>query len=238
LGVLVENKLWRNKLFVFRDRFDAGITLASFLLKHNVDYDLVIAIPAGGVPVGIEIARLKRCKLYLAITRKILYPWTTEAGFGAVSWMGEVEVNRGITEVTMISDADIDRSIKRAFRSIEKRMELFKEYLPPKDLGNQKVVIVDDGLATGYTMLVTVRSIKKLNPGKIIVAVPTSSESAINMIIDEVDYIYVINLRTGLFYAVADAYKYWRDLSEEEVLEMVRKYYEWLKSGSPRYVRQ
>ncbi|HDD64331.1 MAG TPA: phosphoribosyltransferase, partial [Thermoprotei archaeon] len=71
MGVLVENKLWRNKLFVFRDRFDAGITLASFLLKHNVDYDLVIAIPAGGVPVGIEIARLKRCKLYLAITRKI-----------------------------------------------------------------------------------------------------------------------------------------------------------------------
>ncbi len=218
MGEIIEEWSLRNKVHVFENRFDAGRKLADFLLDNDIEFDLVLAIPNGGVAVGLEIAKKLEKELKVAIVRKATYPWTTEAGFGAVSWTGEVELE---TEaVKMLSKEEVEASVARAKKSVEERLKLFKDFLPG-DLKNLRVVIVDDGLATGYTMLVAVKSVRKLGAREVVVAVPTSSEGAARMVAESADLLLVLNLRSSFFYAVADAYKRWRDLLELEVLNLL-----------------
>nr|NIM44243.1 phosphoribosyltransferase [Nitrososphaeria archaeon] len=91
------------------------------------------------------------------------------------------------------------------------------------DLGGKIVLLVDDGLASGFTMLAAARSVRKREPEKIVIAVPTASLGAINLLKTEVDEIVCLNIRTGPVFAVADAYKDWYDLSDEEVIEVLQK---------------
>ena len=218
MSKLIEDRKLRDKVNVFRDRFYGGKVLARLLNKIDIKLDVVIAIPAGGIPVGIEVARHFNIDLKVAIVRKILFPWTSEAGFGAVSWTNKIFYkNPGLNK------EELEKCIENALKSVEKRMKLFKKYLPSK-IENKNIVLVDDGLATGYTMYVAVDSIKDMGVKNIVVGAPTSSIHAINILLDKVDYIVVPNIRTSPIFAVADAYTYWRDLTEIEVLNILEKY--------------
>ena len=123
-----------------------------------------------------------------------------------------------------LSAEEYERSLSRARRSVEERAELFREYLPPGDLSGLRTMVVDDGLATGYTMLAAVKTVRELGVREVVVAVPTASYDSIELLLERVDTLAVLNLRTGLPYAVADAYKRWRDLTEAEVLELLRRF--------------
>ena len=219
MGELIEHVELRDKYAVFEDRGDAGRRLAVFLRERGVKGDLVLAIPNGGVAVGAEVSISLGLRLAVAVTRKITFPWTTEAGFGAVSWTGEVEVDA--SALRYLGEGEYEKCLSRVRRSVEERVRMFKEFLPPSSLAGVSVLLVDDGLATGYTMLVAVKTVKKLGAGEVTVAVPTASQGAVELLLRHVDRLVVLNLRTGLPYAVADAYKFWRDLSEHEVLAML-----------------
>ncbi len=224
--MLIEEVSLREKTGLFRDRKEAGELLGAFLLQNKIMGNHVLVIPSGGIPVGIGVARKLRAKISVCVVRKILYPWTSEAGFGALSWNKVRVIDYEAARWASLSQNEIEESIKQAEESIKQRTKTYSRFLPPPSLKGKKIILVDDGLATGYTMLAAVRSAKKLAPLKTIVAVPTASDKAIELLTQEAVWIVTLNVRSSRYFAVADAYIKWRDLPEKETLVLLEKYSE------------
>lgn len=214
---IIEEHDLREKVKVFRDRFHAGKLLAEKLQEYSqLKNVIVLAIPAGGVPVGYVIAKELDIPIDMVIVRKAQIPWNTEAGFGAVTWDGVTVLNELLIDQLGLTEEDIEESIYETKKNIEKRLRKFRGNKPLPELEDKAIILVDDGLATGFTMLAAVMSLRKNLPKKIIVAIPTASLGAIDLLRSEVDEIVCLNIRSGSF-AVADAYENWYDLTDEEV---------------------
>lgn len=220
---LIEDPSLKDKIYVFKDRYDAGRMLALRLEHYRGADALILAIPSGGVPVAAEISAALGLPLDLIITRKLQIPFNREAGFGAVSPDGEIVLNEVLLQHLRLTDAEVDAEIKRALDLIKKREGLFRKGRPLPDVGGKIAIIVDDGLASGYTMLAAVRFIKKQAPRKIVVAVPTGLERTLRHALEEVDEVVCLNVRSGSAFAVAEAYRTWYDLSDDEVLSLVKR---------------
>jgi predicted phosphoribosyltransferase len=220
---IVEEPSFRFKRFVFRDRVHAGELLAYKLRKLVGRGTVVLAVPSGGVPVGCVVAEKLHVPLNVILVKKIPIPGETEAGFGAVTLDGELTLNERLVNSLGLTGEDIDSLASQVRFELQRRFETFGKLKPPLKLRDKTVVLVDDGLASGYTMLASVKSVKKKGPRKIIVAVPTGSSHAVQLISPNVDTIVCLNIRADLFFAVADAYKTWYDLSDDEVIEFLRE---------------
>jgi predicted phosphoribosyltransferase len=223
MSEIIEDEEYRDKTRVFKDRRHAGKLLAERLRDYQGDPDsIVIAIPAGGVPVAYMIATQLNLPLDVAITRKLHVPWNPEAGFGAVTWNNIVEVNEPLANQLGLSPSQIAQVIEKEREMIKKRRNFYdREEFP--DLEGKHPILVDDGLASGFSMMTTAKAVKVYKPSSITVAVPTAPLSSINRVAPLVDEIYCLNIRTGMFFAVASAYEIWYDLTDEEVLEYLRK---------------
>jgi len=219
---LREYTRYRNRVHVFKDRRDAGRLLGEMLAKYQDAGTLVLALPSGGVPVGVEVAKALNAALDLLIVRKIQVPDNPEAGFGAVSPDGAKIINEGFLAMLSLSNEAVEAQINKAMESVIHRNSLFRKSMPYTSFKGKTVIVVDDGLASGYTMLAAIRFVKRDKPQKVIVAVPTSSARAIDFILAEVDELFCANIRTGPFFAVAEAYRNWYDLTDEEILEYMR----------------
>lgn len=221
---VIDEPAYRDRKLVFKDRLHAGELLASKLQGHirreNVQ---LLAIPAGGVPVGFAVATRLRAPLDVVIVRKIQIPWTPEAGFGAIAWDGTVVLNEVLVTELGLSTELVRWCISRTQETIHRRLEKFRGNKPLPELKNKTVALIDDGLASGFTMLTAVKSVKKRKPKKLIVAVPTASQSAIQLVASNIDKLICLNVRGGPIFAVADAYQKWYDLSDEEVMEFLGK---------------
>lgn len=221
---VIEEPAYRNRKLVFKDRLHAGELLASKLQGHisreNVQ---LLAIPAGGVPVGFAVATRLRAPLDVVIVRKIQIPWSPEAGFGAIAWDGTVVLNEVLVTELGLSTELVRWCISRTQETIRRRLEKFRGNKPLPELKNKTVALIDDGLASGFTMLTAVKSVKKRKPKKLIVAIPTASQSAIQLVAPNIDKLICLNVRGGPIFAVADAYQKWYDLSDEEVMEFLGK---------------
>ena len=222
MGRLIEDLALRNKIRVFRDRAEAGKLLAE-KLKHLASSDtIILAIPAGGVPVGYEIANGNALLMDVLIVRKIQIPGNPEAGFGALGPDGEAIFNERLLRNLMLTDEELNRQVEKTKAVLEKRNRAYRGDSPFPDLKNKVVVVVDDGLASGYTMLEAVNFVKRKQAEKVIVAVPTASESSINLLLPEADEIYCLNIREFYPFAVAEAYMKWYDAEDEEVISLLR----------------
>ncbi len=220
---LIEEASFRDKDFVFKNREEAGKLLAEKLVKYTGIDTFVFAIPSGGIPVAWFVAKKLGSGFDLVISRKIQFPYNPEAGFGAVSFDGEIILNKSLIKNFPLEEEVINQQISKAFREAKIKDEMFRGSKRFPDIKGKTVIVVDDGLASGYTMLAALKSIKKRKPKKLIVAVPTGNSSAINLVKPEVDEIYCLNVRDRFIFAVADAYDEWHDVSEEEALKWLRK---------------
>jgi putative phosphoribosyl transferase len=219
MGIIIDDPRLRDKRFVFSDRHDAGKKLGALIKSRGLLQEpVVIAIPAGGVPVGVEIARILHAAIGLAIVRKIQIPGNTEAGFGAVSWDGHVLINEQLRATLGLSQRDVDTAISATRRNIRDRIARYTQGRPFPDLKKKWVILTDDGLASGYTMLAAITSIRPMHPERVLVAIPTSSVSSAERIVQEVDEVICLNIRSGQRFAVAEAYRRWYDLDDFEVL--------------------
>lgn len=221
MGKLIEDATLRNISDVFEDRSHAGKLLAAELLRYRGTDSIVLAIPSGGVPVALEIAETVELPLDLIIVRKLQNPYDPESGFGAASPNGLVIVNNGLVRQLGLSQADIERQVKKTMETIRRRNHLFRTGQPFPDVENKTVILVDDGLASGYTMLAAVRFVKKAKPARTVVAVPTGAKRTVDMVLPEVDELVCLNVRSGATFAVADAYGNWYDLDDEEVSSLL-----------------
>lgn len=220
---IIEEKSFRSKRHVFEDRYHAGKLLADKLKEHKEKNVIVLAIPSGGVPVGYAVSERLGAPLDLAVVRKITIPWNPEAGFGAVTPDGTVVLNQLLVERLGLRKEEIEKCTSQTLRDLKRRLLKFRGDKPFPDLKGKTAIIVDDGLASGYTMLAAILSTKKYEPKRLIVAVPTAPPSSIERISPYVDEIVCLNIRAELFFAVADAYITWYDLEEEEVMEYLDK---------------
>ncbi|MBE0425336.1 MAG: phosphoribosyltransferase [Nitrospirae bacterium] len=223
MNKLIEEPLLREKLHVFRDRKKAGRLLAEKLKKYRYTDTVVMGIPSGGVPVAAEISGYLNFPMDLIIVRKIQIPFNPEAGFGAMDPDGGIILNEKLLSRLYITEDEIKKQINRTKEVIKKRNQLFRGERSFTSMKNKNVILADDGLASGFTMLAATRFFRRKHPSKIIVAVPTASEKTVDFILPETDELVCLNIRSGFPFAVADAYINWYDLSDEEVLDILRK---------------
>ncbi len=207
---------------LFRDRKDAGQKLAQALQKYKDRDDvIVLAIPRGGVEVGLEIAKYLHSDFDMIICRKLPYPFNPESGFGAICEDGSLFINEQALDG--LTSRDIRQIIAEQVEEIKRRIAILRNKRPLKNLKDKIVILTDDGIAMGSTMHAAIEMIKKLHPKKIVVAAPTASPQAVQRFSQMVDEVVVLYAPFP-FYAVADAYENWYDVSDEEVLSLLQKY--------------
>ena len=224
MGEVIFDENLKERLHVFKDRFHAGELLAEMLERNlSLEDATLLAIPAGGIPVGYEIACRLNIPMDVVIVRKLQIPWDPEAGFGAISSDGEIVLNEMLVKRLGLNEEVVEEVAEKTLRIVRDRSGKFRRVEPMLEIRGKTAILVDDGLASGYTMLAAIRSARKRNPRRVVVAVPTGSTTAIELVSKEVDKILCLNIRGGPFFAVADAYREWRDLTDEEVVEILKR---------------
>jgi len=212
---------FRNRTAVFRSREHAGEILSEMLMQYKNTEAIVFAIPAGGVPVGAVVASKLQIPLDIAVVSKITLPWNTEAGYGAVAFDGTVRLNEDMISRIGLKEEIIEAGIEQTRNKVRKRVAEFRGGKPPIQAAGRPAVLVDDGIASGFTMLVAVEALRKAGANRIIVAVPTANLNAVEFMLPNVEEVYCANLRNEWAFAVADAYQHWSDVGEEEVTELL-----------------
>ena len=219
--MLIENEELRNQNRVFTDRSGAGFQLAEMLREVVEPDSLGLAIPSGGVPVGLAIARTLGLDFDLVLVRKLQIPWNTEAGFGSVNMDADIILNEHLLSLLNLSGDQVERQVKTTMTTIEERNRKFRQNKQFPVIAGRAVILVDDGLASGYTMRAAIAYVRKRSPAAITVAVPTGSADTVNMLLQEVDTLCCLNIRESYPYAVAAAYRNWYDLEDEDVLALL-----------------
>jgi len=203
---------------LFRDRTDAGRRLAERLLEYESRGAVVLAIPRGGVPVGFEVAKRLNARFDVIIPRKIPIPWTPEAGFGAITADGTMVLNENMVRSLDLSEEEIQQAAEEVRQEIIRRTSEYRADRPPEDVKGKSVIVVDDGLASGYTMLAAIESLRKHEPSGIVVAVSVASAGAARLVAPKADKLVALVISGRLPFAVAEFYMQWRDLTDQEVV--------------------
>ncbi|MHA2296213.1 MAG: phosphoribosyltransferase [Candidatus Hodarchaeales archaeon] len=225
--MIIEDNSLRNKYRVFPDRQSAGRRLSNSL--KNQEIDLILAIPNGGVPVAEPLVMdHEQVEFSLLLIRKIQLPWSTEAGFGAVTPDGQVFFNQQMLDRLHLKDKAIDRQVGAARDAIAQRQQ---EYgLESYDVKNRIVLLVDDGIASGFSMIAGATWLREKGAKEVVVGVPTAPLDSLKRIKTRVDNIYCLNVRTLYPFAVADAYEYWYDVPSTEVRQILRRIHDYHES--------
>jgi predicted phosphoribosyltransferase len=221
---IIENPELHDQRGVFADRREAGEALAELMQPYRDTQALVLGIPAGGVPVAAMLAERMDWPLDVAVVSKITLPWNTEVGFGAVAFDGTVEINGHMVDRVNVSREEIESETAVTRDKVSQRLELFRGDRPLPDLSGRVSVLVDDGLASGFTLRVAATALRNCGAEEIWIAVPTAHAESIMAVRTLAEKVFCPNVREGYPYAVADAYRNWCDIDPEEAMEPLRKH--------------
>ena len=204
----------------FRDRVEAGRKLAALLVKYKNQGAVVYALPRGGVPVAKEIARELDCPLDLVIIRKIGHPGNPEYALGAVTEDGQLVVDE--KDLGMVDPEWFEAEKTRQMQEAKRRRELYLKGKEPLSPAGKIAILVDDGIATGSTMLVAVKKIKQENPRKVVVAVAVSPKETAQRFAGEVDDFVAVTIPEIFWGAIGYYYDDFSQVSDEEVITMLK----------------
>jgi predicted phosphoribosyltransferase len=202
---------------MFRDRIDAGLQLAKKLKKYLNDPGIILAVPRGGVVVAYAVAKELGFPMSLILVKKLGHPVNKEYAIGAVSLTDEFVIPHAEA-----SQEYVDEEIDRIRKGLKKMYPKFSADDEVKDLKGKTLIVIDDGMATGNTLLVTVRMLKQREPSKIIVAVPVASADAVQKISREVDEVVTV-LIPEVFYGVGAFYENFEQVTDNEVVYYLEK---------------
>ena len=208
---------------IFENRHDAGRKLAEHLTQYQSKPVVVLAIPNGGVPIGLEVARALNAELDVVISRKIPMPLSPEGGFGAIADDGTMILNEEIVKKIGLTMSQIDYEANKVRAVIKQRTLLYRGNRPLTRVLGKTVIVIDDGLASGITMKAAVESIRHRRPKEIIVAVPTASTTALASMYGVADRI-VTSAKGEPPFAIADYYRHWYDVPDDEVVKILENW--------------
>lgn len=217
---------------LFHDRIEAGQMLARKLKCQAFDpKPLVLALPRGGVPVAFQIARILQADLDIFLVRKIGVPGQEELAMGAIASGGTGVVNRPMIAELGITTAEVERVMAHERHEIQRRERIYREGRPALSIRGRTVILVDDGLATGASMLAAVQAVRAQQPGRIIIAVPVAPAGGCEQFRrhreggnDANDANHVICLHTPEpFYSVGVWYEDFSQTSDADVQKLLRE---------------
>lgn len=216
---------WRsfNRGSVFRDRQDAGRRLAERFIEHPPTGDvIVLGLPRGGIPVAYEIAKALKAPLDVLVVRKLGAPFNPELAIGAIGPRGVVFLNEQVIGMLHISEDTLESIRAREQAVLSERERIYRRASEPLEVEGRTVIVVDDGIATGATMMAAVQALAQLKPARTIVAVPTASVEAYTQL--ERLGIDVVALHTPEPYiAVGAWYQHFEQTSDQEVVDLLAK---------------
>lgn len=213
-------------LRAFRNRQDAGIKLAEFLESKYQSLDpLIIGIPRGGVEVAYYVAQKLNAELSLIVSKKLPFPGQPEYGFGAVSEEGSVYVSE--QRRNGLSENVVAQLIERQKREVENRVLKYREGKAIPDMKDRTVILVDDGIATGVTLVPVVELCRKKGAAKVVIAAPVSGLNY-DEHLEEADAIEILVQPTS-FYAVGQVYDEFGDFDDQRLVELLDMSKDWRK---------
>jgi putative phosphoribosyl transferase len=205
----------------FRDRHDAGRFLAEQLAEfRRADNLLVLALPRGGVPVGWEVAAALQAPLDVFLVRKLGVPRWPELAMGALASGGLVVLNDHVVADLGISSEALQSVVGRESAELQRRERAYRGDRPPAHLHGRVVIVVDDGIATGASVLAAVRAVQAAEPARTVVAVPVGPLSACRKIAQEADEVVCATMPAA-FDAVGQSYIDFRQVTDDEVRDLL-----------------
>ncbi len=206
---------------LFKNRLEAGVKLAEKLKKFaKYPNAIILALPRGGVVVGAVVAENLKLPLDLVVPRKIGAPMNPEYAIGAITETGEAVWNE--EERASVNPQYLERTVAEELAEAKRRLKTYRGNLPPLDLKDKTVILVDDGIATGFTMRAAIKSVAARKPRKLVVAVPVSSKDAAEEIKKQVDEFIALDLPL-FFGAVGSFYEVFDQTSDEEVVALIKQ---------------
>jgi putative phosphoribosyl transferase len=206
----------------FLDRRDAGARLAMALERFKEHKPVILALPRGGVPVAFEVARALEAELDLLLVRKIGAPGHRELAIGAVvdGRNPQLVLNREIIAHASPPPGYIEAEQKRELAEIERRRQLYRGAEPPPDLKGRKVIVIDDGIATGATMKAALRGVRQNAPRRLVLAVPVAPPDTLQALAAECDEVVCLSAPEW-FHAVGSHYVDFAQTTDEEVVSLL-----------------
>lgn len=221
--VLIDRNEEKGDSMIFHDRNDAGRQLLPLLESFRTQNNLIIlGLARGGVVVAYEVAKGLNAPLNVVVPRKIGSPGNPELAIGAIMEDGEGVFNDRIIRLLHVSQDYIIDEIEKEKTKAHQRLSLFRKNAPLPNLKNSTVILVDDGIATGATMLAAIKSIRKSGAEKIIVAVPVAAPESLSLIEHEVDNVICLYAPDDLG-AIGYYYENFDQTEDSEVLKLIEK---------------
>ena len=206
---------------LFVDRVDAGRRLAGLLEALSEEHPVIVALPRGGVPVAAQVAGALRSPLQILVVRKLGAPFNPELALGAIAEGGTAVVNRNLTERTDVTEEQLQEILDREQSELRRRATVYRSGQEPLDVRGRTVIVVDDGMATGLTVLAAVRALRARGAQRIVVAVPVASTEAVSLLDRAADAVVCHTVPEQLS-SVGQWYRDFDQVSDTEVIELLR----------------
>jgi putative phosphoribosyl transferase len=216
----------RKGKMMFRDRKDAGERLAAQLLPFKDKAPVVLALPRGGVAIGFEIARLLGAPLDVVLVRKIGVPWQPELALGALADCGggtpEIFIDERMQKALDIPPDYVRDETARQLAELERRRQIYCAGRPPVEIGGRTAIVVDDGIATGATMRVALRAVRRRGPAFLVLAAPVAAADTLAALASEADQTVCVAAPKGLG-AIGYYYEDFHQMSDDEVTDLLAR---------------
>lgn len=209
---------------IFENRREAGRQLAMALINRGYkgENTLVLGIPRGGLVVADEVAKALSAILEVIIARKLRAPYRPELGIGAVVDGNHILLNEELVRTVGANQEYLNREIAFQKEEIERRLRFYRDHRPASEVAGKTVIVVDDGIATGYTFRASLESLRQRHPDRLVAAAPVAARDSVEMLTAFADEIVCLNIPPS-FFAVGAWYQNFEQISDEEAVAILRR---------------
>lgn len=207
----------------FEDRTEAGRRLAEWVEPRGDGERIVLGLPRGGVPVAASLAEALGAPLGLALARKLPVPASPEMGFGAVALDGTTVLNADVMATYHISREESEAVAREVREEVRRRAREYTGLEQPPDVRGRRVYLVDDGLATGYSVMAAARMLRAGGAESLVLAVPCAPLGTLRAVAPSFDEAWCLYAQDRGSFAVASFYRWWADLTDDEVVALLRE---------------